>query len=309
MATTFANVTPVELEPVEAPTEELELPDNLDTVDDVIDVARDCYEKLQGLASKVGLSFPGDFPEGGIAEWFIEPVTGDFNRIAAGGLAAGVAGDALQAVGDNILANNAKLALSWTGDASVAFALNTSLYAAVAHAAGFLLAQTKLVFDGIATVSRECGEALGRLLGELVDLCASMVEFLVKKFSGALASVGSWILDALSGFDDVKALYSNITEAKGQIEALLGFKDEVEAYYEVAKSSFDVFSQLRDLAALLPALANDPSGNVDDLAGGLAGLRESMQEQQEAIDGLRETIGDDAQDAVDGVDADAPEAS
>ena len=91
--------------------------------------------------------------------------------------------------------------------------LTAGIYASVAKAAGFLLQQIDAVFTGLGWVSKELGETLAYLLGELVDLCWTLAKFLAKKFAGAAASVGSWIWDALHGFEEVRDLITDIKSA------------------------------------------------------------------------------------------------
>lgn len=306
MATTFGNLDQVVLNTPTTPSEEFDMPADLKVIDEVIEIARDCYNTLDWAASKIGLSFP-DFPEGDVFEWIIEPVTGDFNKILAGELACENAGQALQSVGNNVLTNSAKLSGAWVGPASRGHLLTAGVYASVAKAAGFLLQQIKYVFRGIGTVSKEAGELLAELLDDLIGLCRRLVTFLAKKFAGAAASVGSWIWDALSGFQDVRELVSDISDAHGKLMRLLGFTDEVKAYYETAKASFAVFEEFKDLARLLPQVVVDPLHQQDELEQQLGQLVKKMEARDKKVNELQDQLDGRADEGVSGAQHDFPD--
>lgn len=282
MATTFSNIDAVVLNLPATPDEPFDMPDDLETIDEVIGIARDAYATLSWAADRIGWSFPA-FPDGDIREWIIEPVTGDFNKILAGGLACDNAGQALQSVGNNIVANSATLAAAWEGPASRGYVLTAGVYASVAKAAGFLLSQVKHVFTGIGYVSREAGELLAELLDDLVSVCRALVRFIATKFAGAAASVGGWIMDALSGFECVRSLITDLQQAWDSLDRLLGFKDEAKAYYETAKASFAVFEEFRDLVTLLPQVVLDPLHQGDELQQQLEELEQKMEDRQDEV--------------------------
>ena len=156
MSTSFRNVDAVVLNIPDTPSEPFDMPENLEAIDEVIEIARDAASTLGWVADKISMDFP-KFPDGDIREWVIDPVTGDFNKILAGGLACQNAGQALQSVGNNIAANSAKLAVAWTGPASQGYVLTAGIYASVAKAAGALLQQIDAVFTGLGWVSRNWG--------------------------------------------------------------------------------------------------------------------------------------------------------
>ncbi len=305
MSTRFRNVDAVVLNVPDTPSEPFEMPDNLETIDEVIEIARDAASTLGWVADKIGMDFP-TFPDGDIREWVIDPVTGDFNKILAGGLACQNAGQALQSVGNNIAANSAKLAVAWTGPASQGYVLTAGIYASVAKAAGFLLQQIDAVFTGLGWVSKELGETLAYLLGELVDLCWTLAKFLSKKFAGAAASVGSWIWDALHGFEEVRDLIRDIKSAWDRLMTLLDFKDEVKAYYETAKASFAVFEEFKGLAALLPQVVLDPLHQQDDLKRQLEQLEDTMDKRRKKVNELQDELDGRAEDGADQVDQGVP---
>lgn len=289
MATRFRNVDAVELNVPDSPDEPFDMPGDLEIIDEIVGIARDAYNTLGWVADKAGVDFP-TFPDGGIEEWIIHPVTGDFNKILAGGLACENAGQALQSVGNNIVANTGKLTVAWTGPAAEGYLLTAGVYAAVAKSAGFLLQQIKHVFTGIGTVSKEAGELLADLLSELIDLCRTLVKFLSKKFAGAAASVGSWLWDALNGFEEVRSLIADIKSAKESLDRLLGFRDEMKAYYETAKSSFAVFEEFKDLAKLLPQVVMDPLHQQDELEQQLGALEKKIEDREKKVDDLQDEL-------------------
>jgi hypothetical protein len=306
MSTRFRNIDAVVLNVPDKPSEPFEMPDNLEAIDEVIEIARDAANVLGWVADKINLSFPS-FPDGDIREWVIEPVTGDFNLIIAGGFACDNAGQALHSVGNNITANSAKLSVAWTGPASQGYVLTAGLYAAVAKAAGFLMQQIDPIFTGLGYVSKELGETLAYLLGKLVDLCYSMAKFLAKKFAGAAASVGSWIWDALHGFEEVRDLIKDLESAWDSLMRLLDFKDEVKAYYEAAKSSFAVFQEFKSLAALLPQVVLDPLHQQDDLTRQLGTVERAMDKRTKKLNKLQDVLDGRAADGEEQVDEGVPQ--
>jgi len=306
MATTFRNVDAVVLNVPSSPDEPFDMPEDLEVIDEVIGVARDAYSSLGWAADKIGMSFP-KFPDGDIQEWIIEPVTGDFNKILAGGLACDNAGQALQSVGNNIAINSAKLAAAWGGPASQGYVLTAGIYASVAKAAGFLMSQIKHVFTGIGYVSLKAGELLAELLDDLVQLCRTLVKFVAKKFAGAAASVGSWIMDALSGFDEVRELINDLKQAWESLDRLLGFKDEAKAYYETAKASFAVFEEFKDLATLLPQVVLDPLHQQDELAQQLKELEKKMEAREKKVNALQDELDGKAEEGAEQADHEWPD--
>ena len=211
-----------------------------------------------------------------LVQTIIEPITGDWSRIAANGEAWRSAGQAMLAISENLSANLPELREHWSGAASDSFGTHIDQ---VWHDA--LQAQSELAevvgrgFDTVAEEGRRlCQEAIKEL------------EKLVNKLIEAIAVI--WV-----PFAGWARAVQMVWDAFQLFEAIMEIIQAVRGIIEAAQNLFDAVSQIRSALEAIPDVRN-----LDDAVAVATRLADGVHDATRAVEDIGRTV-DRAQDGLD----------
>jgi len=204
-----------------------------------------------------------------LIQTIIEPITGDWSRIAANGEAWRSAGQAMLAVSENLSANLPQLREQWSGAASDSFGTHIEQVWQDALRAQSELAE--LVGRGFDTVAEEgrklCQQAIQEL-EKLVDKLIQAIAVIWVPFAGWARAV-QMVWDAFQLF---QAIMEIIQAVRGIIEA--------------AQNLFDAVSQIKSALEAIPDVRNldDAIEIANRISAGVAGATRAVEAIERNVD-------------------------
>jgi len=181
-----------------------------------------------------------------LIQTIIEPIAGDWSRIAANGEAWRCAGQAMLAISENLSANLPELRSHWSGEVSDTFGTHIDQVWREALQAQAQLAE--LVGRGFDTVADEGRKLCQQALQELEKLIDKLIEAMAViwvPFAGWARAV-QLVWDA---FELFQAIVEIIQAVRGVIEAAQNLFDAVSRI----RSALDAIPDVRDLDGALDA--------------------------------------------------------
>lgn len=267
--------------------------DRFDTLNEAIEKATEFYSKAQELVSKLGFYDGEPIEPTNAVDLFITPFSGDWNQLIACGDAMSKAGAALQDVGQNLLAGMGQLFMAssagdgaWEGAAADAFYAHMGIHVALFEGAGLVVAQGKVVFDGISEVAQYVAGLVVELIDTALDLAVWLLEKLVRYARPWIGWVQLGWDVATDGWEAVQDVIDGITDLAATVQAVFDLHDAVRSWVETVPGQLDVFAQIWDLLTQIPDLGSTPiltgMEAVNIAQGASADQADLNQQRQEA---------------------------
>lgn len=217
-----------------------------------------------------------------LIQTIIEPITGDWSRIAANGEAWRSAGQAMLAVSENLSANLPELRSHWSGAASDTFGTHIEQVWQDALQAQSELAE--LVGRGFDTVAEEGRKLCQQALQEL--------EKLVNKLIEAIAVI--WV-----PFAGWARAVQMVWDAFQLFQAIMEIIQAVRGIIEAAQNLFDAVSQIKSALEAIPDVRNldDALAVADRLAAGVENATRAVEDIESNVDRAQDGL-DAAQTAT-----------
>jgi len=204
-----------------------------------------------------------------LVQTIIEPIAGDWSRIAANGEAWRSTGQALIAVSENLSGNIGELQSSWSGAASQSFGNHiTSVWDQALRAQAEV---SELIGKGLDTVAEE-----GK---KLVDEIMKELEKLVNKLIEAIAVIwvpfAGWARAVQMVWDGFQ-LFMSIMEIIQAIQGII----------EAAQALFDAVGQIKSAIEAIPDVrsAEDALAVINRLNAGMEGASRAVDNIGRGID-------------------------
>lgn len=185
-----------------------------------------------------------------LVQTIIEPIAGDWSRIAANGEAWRSASQAMIAISDNLSGNIGELQSNWSGAASDSFANHiTSVWDQALRAQAEM---AELIGQGLDTVAQEGQKLVDQLMKELEKLVNKLIEAIAViwvPFAGWARAV-QMVWDAFQLFmaimEIIQAIQGIIQAAQALFDAVGQIKSAIEAIPDVrnAEDALAVINQL-----------------------------------------------------------------
>jgi hypothetical protein len=210
-----------------------------------------------------------------LVETIITPITGDWTRIAANGEAWRSAGNAVEAISNNLTANVDTLQQFWTGNAAESFGTHIrtvwfgGLFAEAALA--------KLIAEGFDFVSSICEQ----LCREAMDLLEKLVNKLLSAISTSWIPFVGWaravklVWDAYNIYQDIRAII-----------------DAIRGVIEAAQQLFDAVGRIQNALEMIPDVrnANDAVAVARELNAGVNDAVDAAESVQGNVEDARGTF-------------------
>jgi uncharacterized protein YukE len=185
-----------------------------------------------------------------LVQTIIEPIAGDWSRIAANGEAWRSAAQGMIAISDNLSGNIGELQGNWSGAASDSFANHiTSVWDQALRAQSEL---AELIGQGLDTVAEEGRKLVDQLMKELEKLVNKLIEAIAViwvPFAGWARAV-QMVWDAFQLFmaimDIIQAVKGIIEAAQALFEAVGNIRSAIESIPDVrsASDALDVMNRI-----------------------------------------------------------------
>ncbi|MGQ0842141.1 hypothetical protein [Actinokineospora sp.] len=215
-------------------------------------------EKLRGSYAVTDVidwcwrNFLSDLGEGGLYKTLVEPVTGDFNRIAANGDAWNHVAESLGKVSNNVTENEVKLITeSWTeGPARAAFQTHIE----VTWVGALFIAKKSAEymakgFEKLSEYSIIAAEKVVSILDRIIDR-------IIKLAAKAVPAIG-WLVGAVewiaSGFKDFP-YWSDVDAIIGLVNDVLALHQTISDLVANADAYFKAFQEVLDAVGTIPEI-------------------------------------------------------
>lgn len=192
-----------------------------------------------------------------LVQTIVEPIAGDWSRIAANGEAWRNASQGIVAIAENLSGNVPELQRTWSGAASDSFADHiTSVWDSALKAQAEL---TELIGKGLDTVAEEGKRLVDQLMGEL--------EKLINKLIQAIAVI--WV-----PFAGWARAVQMVWDAFQLFQAIMEIIQAVKGIIEAAQALFEAVGQIRSAIESIPDVrsAEDALTVVQRIDTGLQGV-------------------------------------
>lgn len=245
----------------------LHVPKDWETWDSLFQEVRDGINIIAGAADRIpGVDLPR-LPEGSLARLVVSPLTGNWDVIRSRGEACRTVGSGLDAMARNLGAVPLDLAPHWSGLTFVSFLGHHAAYAVALEAASRVVAQGTVVFEAMALVSQQLGEAAVRLLTRLGRLLVRVVRKLARRLAPWLGWV-STAKDLLTdGLGPILDIVEDIIELVDLVNGLLDLVATARAWVEDQVARLRVLLEVRHVTDLLPTIGQAVLGR-EVLPGG-----------------------------------------
>ncbi len=204
-----------------------------------------------------------------LVQTIIEPIAGDWSRIAANGEAWRSASQAMIAISDNLSGNIDELQSNWSGAASESFGNHiTSVWDQALRAQAEL---SELIGQGLDTVAEE-----GR---KLVDELMKELEKLVNKLIEAIAVI--WV-----PFAGWARAVQMVWDAFQLFQAIMQIIQAVKGIIEAAQALFDAVGQIKSAIESIPDVrsAEDALAVINRLNAGMQGASRAVDAIERGVD-------------------------
>lgn len=222
-------------------------------------------------------NFIGDDSEG-LYSTLVEPITGDFNRIAENGEAWEHCATQFQSLSRNLTDNTTNLVSNhWTsGEASESY----HQFVEITWVGTLWIAEELCTFigKGFAKVS----EWSVKLAQKAIDIIQTIVEAilnLAKKTVPALGQIVGAIEWVASGFEDFPYV-SDVTRIKNLIEQVYNIHEKIKQMVGTIRSYLNACQGMLDAARAIPEI--NSSQDMIEITKTLGGGQQDMKEQKEA---------------------------
>lgn len=237
--------------------------DRFDTLNDAIETCTTFYSEAQGIADKIGFPFPGpQIQPTNAVELFVTPFSGDWNQIIACGDAISKAGKAIDDVGDNLLVGMGQLFAAtggaWQGEAAEAFYAHMGLHVALFKGAGLVVAQGKVVFDGLAEVAQFIAQRVIDLIDTALDLAVWLLEKIARYARPWIGWVSLGYDVATEGWGAIQDVIDGIQDLYDTIEAVFELHDAVTEWVDTIPGQLAVFEEIWAIIETVPDLRTTP---------------------------------------------------
>lgn len=218
-----------------------------------------------------------------LVQTIIEPIAGDWSRIAANGEAWRSASQGLVAISQNLSGNIGQLQSHWSGSASDSFSNHiTSVWDQALKSQAEL---TELIGKGLDTVAQEGKKLVDQLMKEL--------EKLVDKLIQAIAVI--WV-----PFAGWARAVQMVWDAFQLFQAIMQIIQAVKGIIEAAQALFQAVGQIKSAIEAIPDVRN-----AQDALAVANRLNAGIQGAQRAVDGVGRGV-DAAQRGLDNLANPAP---
>ncbi|MFW6773088.1 hypothetical protein ACOACO_02300 [Nocardioides sp. CPCC 205120] len=271
-----------------------------DTLNDAIEKCTTFYSEAQSIVGKVGLPFPGpEVQPTNAVELFVQPFSGDWNKILACGDAVKKAGDGLIAAGTNLGFGTTELFLHWEGQAATAFSTHMAAHAAVYAGAGAVVRQGQIVFEGISEVA----QFIAGLVVELIDTALDIAVWLIEKIARYGRPWIGWVQlgwDVIQdGWDAIQDIIDTMWSLVDTIKAVFDLHEAVTAWVDTIPAALEVFSGLVAVFQEIPAIVETPVLTAAQIRNGLNDLGEESAQVREDREKAEKDIADAEQRLAD----------
>lgn len=218
-----------------------------------------------------------------LVQTIVEPIAGDWSRIAANGEAWRNASQGIVAIAENLSSNVPELQSNWGGAASDSFANHiTTVWDGALKAQAEL---TELIGKGLDTVAEEGKKLVDQLMGEL--------EKLINKLIQAIATI--WV-----PFAGWARAVQMVWEAFQLFQAIMEIIQAVKGIIEAAQALFEAVGQIKSAIESIPDVRS-----VEDALAVVQRINSGIQGASTAVDNISRNI-DRASDGIDRIGNPAP---
>lgn len=210
-----------------------------------------------------------------LIQTIIEPITGDWSRIAANGEAWRSAGQAMLAMADNLAGNAEELRNHWSGAASDSFGVHVDQV-------------WRCALESQAELARIVGEAFDTVADEgrkLVQEALQELEKLVNKLIEAIAVI--WV-----PFAGWARAVQMVWDAFQLFQAIMEIIRAIQGIIEAAQNLFDAVSQITSALEAIPDVRSidDAIDIADRLAAGVQSATSAVESIERNVERARAGI-------------------
>jgi uncharacterized protein YukE len=206
-----------------------------------------------------------------LVQTIIEPIAGDWSRIAANGQAWRSASQGIVTIAENLSGNVGELQRHWSGAASSSFANHiTNVWNGALRAQAEL---TETIGKGLDTVAQEARKLIDQLMKEL--------EKLVNKLIEAIAVI--WV-----PFAGWARAVQMVWDAFQLYMAIMQIIQAIQGIIQAAQALFDAVGRIRSAIEAIPDVrsAGDALSVVNSLNSGVRGADRAVDRIDRGLDRL-----------------------
>ncbi|WP_253857786.1 hypothetical protein [Prauserella alba] len=222
-------------------------------------------------------NFIGEDGEG-LYSALVEPITGDFNRIAENGEAWQHCATQFQSLSRNLTDNTASLVANhWTsGEASESY----HQFVEITWVGALWIAEELCIFigKGFEKVS-EWSVKLAQKAIEIIETIVEAILKLAKKVVPVLGQVAGAVEWIASGFEDFPYI-SDVARIKDLIEQVYNIHNKIEQMANTIRSYLNACQGMMDAARAIPEI--NSSQDMIEITRTLSSGQQDMKEQKEA---------------------------
>ncbi|HEY0637456.1 MAG TPA: WXG100 family type VII secretion target [Pseudonocardiaceae bacterium] len=206
-----------------------------------------------------------------LVQTIIEPIAGDWSRIAANGEAWRSASQGIVAIAENLSGNVPQLQNNWSGAASDSFANHiTSVWDQALRAQAEL---TELIGKGLDTIAEEGKKLVDQIMAEL--------EKLVNKLIEAIAVI--WV-----PFAGWARAVQMVWDAFQLFQAIMEIIQAIQGIIEAAQALFEAVGQIKSAIESIPDVrsAEDALAVINRINAGVEGAGRAVDNIGRGIDAV-----------------------
>ena len=215
--------------------------------DGAFDIVRDTVNLgIRQLNHLPGCDLP-TLPEESLEELLVLPFSGDYRRIRQSAEACETLARGFHGWAGQVRRLSLAVVPTWEGDAARACAGRLALWSTAADAAGAVIADGAVVFEGLATFVERIAVQVEGLLVQLAHALERLAKRIATKLAGVSGAVSMAIDVACHGLDVVTDLIDDVQLVLGLIDQVRGIVEEVRSFVDRTRDSLRGFEQLPDL--------------------------------------------------------------